>query len=146
MDEIHREIVALLRHEAVRHNISVRTDLAANLPPILGDRVQLQQVAMNLIINSIEATKDVDGIREIVIKSQRAENAQVLVSVSDTGTGFAPQLAEQIFDPFFTTKPHGTGMGLRISRSIVESHGGRLWAVGTPGRGATFHLSLPTAR
>jgi signal transduction histidine kinase len=139
MDEIHREIVALLRHEAVRHNISVRTDLAANLPPILGDRVQLQQVAMNLIINSIEATKDVDGIREIVIKSQRAENAQVLVSVSDTGIGLPPQLAEQIFDPFFT------GMGLRISRSIVESHGGRLWAVSSPGRGATFHLSLPTA-
>jgi signal transduction histidine kinase len=89
--------------------------------------------------------KDVDGIREIVIKSRRAENDQILVSVSDTGIGFSPQLAEQIFDPFFTTKPHGTGMGLRISRSIIESHGGRLWAVGNPGCGATFHLNLPAA-
>ena len=76
---------------------------------------------------------------------ERAENEQILVSVSDTGIGFPPQLAEQIFDPFFTTKPHGTGMGLRISRSIIESHGGRLWAVGSTGRGATFHLNLPAA-
>jgi signal transduction histidine kinase len=101
---------------------------------------------MNLIVNSIEAMKDVDRIREVVIKSQRAENEQILVSVSDTGIGFPPQLAEQIFDPFFTTKSQGTGMGLRICRSIVDSHSGRLWAVGTPGRGATFHLSLPAAR
>ena len=107
--------------------------------------MQLQQVAMNLIVNSIEATKDVDGIREIAIKSQRAENDQVLVSVSDTGIGFPPDLAEQIFDPFFTTKPDGTGMGLRISRSIIESHGGRLWAVGSAGCGATFHFTLPAS-
>ena len=145
VNEINRETVALLRDEAVRHNISVRTELAADLPRVIGDRVQLQQVAMNLIVNSIEAMKDVDGIREIVIKSQRAENEQILVSVSDTGIGFPPQLAEQIFDPFFTTKPHGTGMGLRISRSIIESHGGRLWAEAAAGRGATFHLSLPAA-
>ena len=145
VNEIIRETVALLRDEAMRYNISVRTELAADLPQIVGDRVQLQQVAMNLIVNSIEAMKDVDGIREMVIKSQRAENEQILVSVSDTGIGFPPQLAEQIFDPFFTTKPHGTGMGLRISRSIIESHGGRLWAVGSPGRGATFHLNLPAA-
>jgi signal transduction histidine kinase len=98
------------------------------------------------LVNSIEAMRDVDGTREMIIKSQRAENEQgVLVSVSDTGPGFPPQLVEQIFDPFFTTKPHGTGMGLRISRSIIESHGGRLWAVGSPGRGATFHLNLPAA-
>src|SRR5271156_5173796 len=100
---------------------------------------------MNLIFNSIEAMRDVVGIREMVIHSRRAENEQILVSVSDTGIGFPPQLAEQIFDPFFTTKPNGTGMGLRISRSIIESHSGRLWAVGNPGRGATFRLSLPTA-
>jgi signal transduction histidine kinase len=123
----------------------VRTELAADLPQIVGDRVQLQQVAMNLIVNSIEAMKDVDGIREIVINSRRAENEQILVSLSDTGRGIPPQFAEQIFDPFFTTKPHGTGMGLRISRSIIESHGGRLWAVCSPGRGATFHLHLPAA-
>jgi PAS domain S-box-containing protein len=143
--EVIRETVALLHGEAMRHSISVRMELATSLPQIVGDRVQLQQVAMNLIVNSIEAMKDVDGIRELIIMSQRAENEQILVSVSDTGPGFPPQLAEQIFDPFFTTKPHGTGMGLRISRSIIESHGGRLWAVGSAGRGATFHLNLPTA-
>jgi PAS domain S-box-containing protein len=145
IDEVNRETVALLRDEAVRHNISVRTSLAANLPQIVGDRVQLQQVAMNLIVNSIEATKDVDGIREIVIKSRRVEGDQIIISFSDTGSGFPPQLAEEIFNPFFTTKPQGTGMGLRISRSIIESHGGRLWAVSTPGSGAIFYLSLPAA-
>ena len=100
---------------------------------------------MNLIVNSLEAMRDVDGIRELAIKSQREENEQLLVTVSDTGMGFPPELSEQIFDPFFTTKPHGTGMGLRISRSIIESHGGRLWAVGAPKRGAMLHLTLPAA-
>ena len=145
INEIIRETVDLLRSEASRYNILVRTELAANLPQIIGDRVQLQQVVMNLIVNSLEAMKDVEGIRELAIKSQLGENEQLLVTVSDTGMGFPPQLAEQIFDPFFTTKPHGTGMGLRISRSIIESHGGRLWAAGTTERGATFHLSLPAA-
>jgi PAS domain S-box-containing protein len=143
ISETIRETVALLRSEAMRHSISIRTELASDLPQIVGDRVQLQQVVMNLIVNSIEAMKDVDGTRELVIKSQRAENEQVLVSMSDTGIGLPDQLVDQIFDPFFTTKPHGTGMGLRISRSIIETHGGRLWAVGSPGRGATFHLNLP---
>ena len=145
VSEIIRETIALLRGEAVRYNISVRSELAADLPQIVGDRVQLQQVAMNLIVNSIEAMKDVDGIREMVIQSQRAEKQQILVSVTDTGIGLPAQLAEQIFDPFFTTKPNGTGMGLRISRSIIESHGGRLWAEVAAGRGATFHLNLPAA-
>jgi PAS domain S-box-containing protein len=145
VNEINRETIALLRDEAVRHNISVRTELGADLPRIVGDRVQLQQVAMNLIVNGIEAMKEVDGTRELVIRSQRTEDAGIVVSVCDTGIGFPPQLAEQIFDPFFTTKPHGTGMGLRISRSIIESHGGRLWAESVDGHGATFHLSLPPA-
>ncbi len=99
---------------------------------------------MNLIMNSIDAMKDVDGTRELVIKSQRGENEQVLASVSDTGVGLPPQQADQVFNAFFTTKPHGTGMGLRISRSIVESHGGRLWAAGNSPRGASFCLTLPT--
>ena len=145
INEIIRETAGILRSEAVRYNISVRTELAADLPQIIGDRVQLQQVAMNLIVNSLEAMKDIEGIRDLAIKSQRGENEQLLVTVSDTGIGFPPQLAEQIFDPFFTTKPHGTGMGLRISRSIIESHGGRLWAAPAPERGATFHLNLPAA-
>jgi len=143
ISEMIRETVALLRDEAMRYNISVRTELAGDLGEIVGDRVQLQQVVMNLIVNGIEAMKDVDGIREMVIQSQWAENEQILVSVSDTGVGFPPQLAEQIFDPFFTTKPHGTGMGLRISRSLIESHGGHLWAAGAPGQGAEFKFNLP---
>jgi signal transduction histidine kinase len=109
----------------------------------MGDRVQLQQVMMNLIVNGIEATREVDGAREIAIKSQRAENEQLLVSVSDTGVGLPPQ-QDQIFNAFFTTKLDGTGLGLSISRSIVESHGGRLWAADNPPRGATFSLTLPT--
>ena len=99
---------------------------------------------MNLIMNSIDAMKDVDGTRELAIRSQRAENEQVLVSVSDTGVGLPPQQADQIFNAFFTTKAHGTGMGLRISRSIVESHGGRLWAADNSPRGASFYFTLPT--
>ncbi len=146
MSEIVRDTIALLRHEAVRYNIAVRTELTPELPRIVGDRVQLQQVAMNLIINGIEAMKDVDGIREMVIKSQQGEGEQILVSVGDTGAGVPPQLAAQIFDPFFTTKAHGTGMGLRISRSIIEAHGGRLWVEAADGRGATFHIGLPAAK
>jgi len=99
---------------------------------------------MNLIMNSIDAMKDADGTRELAIKSQRTENDQVLVSVSDTGVGLPPQQADQVFSAFFTTKPHGTGMGLRISRSIIESHGGRLWAADNLPRGASFCFTLPT--
>jgi PAS domain S-box-containing protein len=137
------ETVALLRDEGMRYKISFRTQLAADLPEIIGDRLLLQQVMMNLIVNGIEAMKDVDGIREIFIKSRRAGAEEILVSVSDTGVGFPPQLTERIFDPFYTTKPHGTGMGLRICRSIIESHGGRLWAVPNDGPGATFLFSIP---
>jgi signal transduction histidine kinase len=109
----------------------------------MGDRVQLQQVLMNLIMNGIDAMKDVEGTRELTIQSQRGEDGQVLISVSDTGVGL-PQQADQIFNAFFTTKPNGTGMGLRISRSIVESHGGRLWAADNSPRGARFCFTLPT--
>jgi signal transduction histidine kinase len=105
--------------------------------------VQLQQVLMNLMINGFDAMKSVDGTRELAIRSQRAENEQVLVSVSDTGTGLPAQQADQIFNAFFTTKPHGTGMGLRISQSIIESHSGRLWAADNFPRGATFQFTLP---
>ena len=143
VNEVIREMIALLRSDATRHSVSVGTELSANLPQIMGDRVQLQQVLMNLIVNSIDAMKDVDGARELVVKSQRAENEQVLVSVSDTGVGLPPQQADRIFNAFFTTKPDGTGMGLSISRSIVESHGGRLWAAGNSPRGASVCLTLP---
>jgi C4-dicarboxylate-specific signal transduction histidine kinase len=144
VNEVIREMTILLRSEATRHSISFQTQLAQDLPQVLGDRVQLQQVLMNLMINGIDAMKDVDGARELALSSQRGENEQVEVWVSDTGVGLPSQQADQIFNAFFTTKPHGTGMGLRISRSIVESHGGRLWAADNPPRGATFHLILPS--
>jgi C4-dicarboxylate-specific signal transduction histidine kinase len=144
VNEIIREMLVLLRGETIRYSLTVQTELAADLPQVMGDRVQLQQVLMNLIMNSVDAMKDVDDTRELIIRSQRAENDQVMMSVSDTGVGLPPQHVEQIFDAFFTTKRHGSGMGLRISRSIVESHGGRLWAADNSPRGASFFLTLPT--
>jgi NO-binding membrane sensor protein with MHYT domain len=144
INEVIREMIVLLRGELARYSVSVRPELAADLPQVMGDRVQLQQVMMNLISNSIDAMKDLDGSRELAIKSQRAENEQLMVSVSDTGVGLPLQQADQIFNAFFTTKFHGTGMGLSISRSIVESHSGHLWAADNSPRGASFHLILPT--
>jgi len=144
VNEAIREIIVLLRSEATRYRITVRMELAADLPRTMGDRVQLQQVLMNLIVNSIDAMKEVDGARELVVKSQRTKKEEVLVSVCDTGVGLPPQQADQIFNAFFTTKAHGTGMGLRISRSIVESHGGRLWAADNSPHGANFCFTLPT--
>jgi signal transduction histidine kinase len=111
----------------------------------MADRVQLQQIFMNLMLNGIDAMKGITGGGELTIKSQRGENEQLLVSVSDTGVGLPAEQADQIFNAFFTTKPHGTGMGLRISRSIVESHGGRLWSAENSPCGARFYFTLPGA-
>jgi PAS domain S-box-containing protein len=144
VNEVVREMIVLLGDEASRHSISIRTELAADLPHVMGDRVQLQQVLMNLIVNGVEAMHDVDGPRELTIKSQPAENNELLLSVSDAGMGLPRQQADEIFNAFFTTKTDGTGMGLRISRSIVESHGGRLWAADNSPRGASFCFTLPT--
>ena len=144
INEVIREMIGFLRSEAARHNILVGTELATDLPRFMGDRVQLQQVMMNLMTNGIDAMKDADGTRKLAIKSQRAENEQILVTVSDTGVGLPAQEADQIFKAFFTTKPHGTGMGLSISRSIVESHDGRMWAAENSPRGASFCFTLPT--
>jgi signal transduction histidine kinase/ligand-binding sensor domain-containing protein len=143
-NEIVREMTLLLHSEAMQFGVSVRTELAAGLPRVMGDHVQLQQVLMNLMMNSIDAMKVVDGRRELTIQSQRGEDGEVRISVSDTGVGLPPQQADKIFDAFFTTKPHGTGMGLRISRSIVESHGGRMWAAENSPRGARFSFTLPS--
>jgi C4-dicarboxylate-specific signal transduction histidine kinase len=143
LNELIREMIVLLRGETTRHFIHVQTKLTADLPRVMGDRVQLQQVIMNLMINSIDAMHSVNSTRDLTVESQRAENGQLLVSVSDTGVGLPSHQADQIFNAFFTTKPHGTGMGLRISRSIVESHGGRLWAGENPPHGATFSFTLP---
>lgn len=143
VNEIIREMTVLLRGETMRYRIAVGTDLGGSLPQVLADRVQLQQVMMNLIVNGIEAMKDVDGPRELAIKSRKDETDQVLICVTDTGVGLPSNQTEQIFDAFFTTKPHGTGMGLRISRSIVESHGGRMWADNNAVRGSSFYFTLP---
>jgi PAS domain S-box-containing protein len=144
VNEVIREMFVLLRGEATRYSVSIRTDLATDLPPLMADRIQLQQVMLNLIMNSIDSMKDVDGRRELSIKSQLVENDQLLVSVSDTGVGLPAQQAAEIFNAFFTTKLEGTGLGLSISRSIVESHQGRLWAESNSPLGATFHIALPT--
>jgi PAS domain S-box-containing protein len=142
VNELAHEMLVLLRSEANRYSISMRTELAPALPKTKADRVQLQQVFMNLMLNGIEAMKDTRG--ELTIKSERTDDGQLLISVSDTGLGLPAEGADRIFDAFYTTKPHGTGMGLAITRSIVESHGGRLWATANHGRGATFNFTLRT--
>jgi PAS domain S-box-containing protein len=139
VNELIREMIVLLRSEGNRYSISIRTELAANLPKVMADRVQLQQVFMNLMLNGIDAMKETGCGSELTIKSE-AGDGQLLISVSDTGVGLPPEQADQIFRAFFTTKDNGTGMGLPISRSIIESHGGRLWAAG---QGATFQFTLP---
>jgi PAS domain S-box-containing protein len=142
VSELVRDMIVLLRSEANRYSISIRTELAEDLPKVMADRVQLQQVLMNLMLNGIDAMKETAGRGELTIKSE-ARDGQLLISVCDTGVGLPPEQPEQIFKAFFTTKDNGTGMGLPISRSIIESHGGRLWAAGAPGRGATFQFTLP---
>jgi len=143
VDEIVGEMILLLRSEANEYAVSIRTDLVADLPKITADRVQLQQVLMNLMLNGIEAMKETGGV--LTVKTGRGEFGQMLISVSDTGVGLPAGRADEIFNAFFTTKPQGSGMGLAISKSIVESHGGRIWANGDGARGATFHFTLPAA-
>jgi PAS domain S-box-containing protein len=143
VNELIGEMIALLRNEASRYSISIRAYLGADLPKVMADSVQVQQVMMNLIMNSIDAMKDIDRTRELVIRSKRGEDQHLIISVTDTGVGLPAEQTNRIFDAFFTTKSHGLGMGLRISRSIVESHGGRLWAADNSPRGASFSFSLP---
>jgi PAS domain S-box-containing protein len=142
VNEMIREMELLLHHEATQHSVSVQTNLAADQPLIVADRIQLQQVLMNLMINGIDAMKAVDGPRQLTLGTQNHSAEQLLVSVADTGIGLPPNQAGQIFNAFFTTKEYGTGMGLRISRTIIEAHGGRLWATDNHPRGASFHFTL----
>jgi len=139
--DIIEEMTVLLRVEADRHSITIHPELEANTPKILANRVQLQQVFMNLMLNAIEAMRDTGG--ELTIRSRANPDDQLIISVSDTGVGLPMESTERIFDPFHTTKPQGTGMGLTITRSIVESYGGRVWATTNQGAGATFHFILP---
>jgi len=142
VNEVIGEMVVMLQDEADRHSVRIRTDLAEGLPKVMADRVQLQQVLLNLMLNGIEAIDDASG--ELGIKSKLGEDSQLLISITDTGVGLPTENAEQIFDPFFTTKAQGTGLGLAITRSIVESHGGRIWATGNAGGGVTFSFTLPS--
>ena len=141
LKEIVREMTTLLRNEAFPYSITIHSELDGDVPHVLADRVQVQQVFMNLMLNAIEAMKDTGG--ELTIRSGPNQENQVLISISDTGVGLPEKNADRIFEAFQTTKPQGTGMGLAITRSIVESHRGRIWATPNRGAGATFHFTLP---
>jgi C4-dicarboxylate-specific signal transduction histidine kinase len=144
VNELLTEVMPLVRDVLLKHNIDARLDLADMLPPVKGDRVQLQQVILNLVMNGIEAMhQSADGARTLVISSRVLETGEVAVTVRDSGVGVEPAVFQKLFDPFFTTKPSGMGMGLSVSRSIVESHGGRLWASANDGPGVSFHVALP---
>jgi signal transduction histidine kinase len=141
VNEVIGEMVVMLQKEADRHSVRMNTDLTKGLTKVMADRVQLQQALMNLILNGIEAMRNETG--DLSIKSQLGGDGQVLISVSDTGVGLPAENVDQIFSAFFTTKPQGSGLGLAITRSIVESHGGRIWATANSGPGATFQFTLP---
>ena len=139
------EVVALVQREVVHHRIALQLRVASGLPPVLGDRVQLQQVLINLVINAIQAMADIgDNPREVLIASREDKEGHVVVAVQDCGPGIDPANANRLFEAFFTTKSNGMGMGLSICRSIIEDHGGQLWASSNAGHGATFQFSLPS--
>jgi signal transduction histidine kinase len=144
VSDLVREVITLVQRELTSHQVSLRMELAPALPMILGDRVQLQQVIINLVMNGIEAMQSVtDRPRELMIRSRQDDTQQVLVSVTDCGVGIAAENADRLFNAFFTTKASGMGMGLSICRSIIEAHGGRLWATANVPHGAAFQFTLP---
>ena len=138
-----REVLNLIDHEVQRNKVVLRAELAGDVAVVVGDRVQLQQVVLNLVMNAVEATCAASESPKEVLVTSRNDTGQVIVAIQDSGVGIDPQNLDQLFNPFFTTKPHGMGMGLAISRSTIQSHGGRLWAASNPGRGATFQFTLP---
>lgn len=142
INQVISEIAELTIPQASKSGVAIHLKLQPNLPSIFGDKIQLQQVILNLITNGIEATSAVTGVRQLEIRSEKLEAEEVQVSVSDTGIGVAPELMPRLFEPFFTTRTQGIGMGLSISRSIVEAHGGRLTAESSQGRGSTFRFTL----
>jgi signal transduction histidine kinase len=144
LNETAREVVALSLSELQRSQVILRQELADGLPPVTGDRVQLQQVILNLLLNAADAMRDInDRPRSLVIRTERDTDNHIRLSVQDTGVGFEPQTAAKLFDAFYTTKSGGMGIGLSVSRSIIESHLGRLWAAPNDGPGATFSFSIP---
>jgi signal transduction histidine kinase len=141
------DVMPLIQHEVFVQGVSLRLELAAALPPVFGDRVQLQQVIMNLVLNGIQAMRSVtDRSRELLIRSREHGPDQILVAIEDSGTGIEPQNIDRLFTAFFTTKPDGMGIGLSICRSIIGQHGGRVWATGNSGAGSTFQFTLPSFR
>jgi signal transduction histidine kinase len=147
VNDVLNEVIALVQRELFRHRVSLRMELAPDVPVVLADRVQLQQVIINLVMNGIEAMQPVtDRPRELVIRSHQDEAHQVLVTVKDCGVGISAETADRLFDAFFTTKSSGMGMGLSICRSIIEAHGGRLSVSANVGPGATFQFALPVHR
>jgi signal transduction histidine kinase len=144
INELIQELIVLVRDEAQKQHIPLRTELAMNLPKVRGDRVQLQQVVLNLIMNGMDAMASINGKqRELLVCSWQENSNEIGVKVADAGIGLAPETADKIFDPFFTTKPHGIGMGLSVSRSIIESHDGKLWATPRPQGGTIFQFTIP---
>jgi signal transduction histidine kinase len=147
MNEAVREVIELIRGEAVKNGVSLQMELGKGLPLIKGDRVQLQQVVLNLIINAVQAVGAVaDGVREVLISTSQANPNGVIVAVKDSGPGLAPASIERLFEAFYTTKPGGLGMGLSICRSIIEAHEGRVWVTANLPRGAVFQFTLPLER
>jgi signal transduction histidine kinase len=144
VNHVVRETIGLMQREVFSHQVSLRMELVPALPTILADRVQLQQVIINLVMNGIEAMQSVtDRPRELLIRSRQEERQLVLVSVADCGVGISAENADRLFNAFFTTKSSGMGMGLSICRSIIEAHAGRLWATANLPHGATFQFTLP---
>jgi len=144
LNEVIHELTMFLREEAARRQIVIRTELSVHLPKVKADRVQLQQVVLNLVMNGMDAMSEVTGRpKELLIRSRQENSQEIAIEIEDCGEGFTPESEEKIFDPFYTTKPHGIGLGLSISRSIVESHGGRLWATGKDSGGAIFQFTVP---
>jgi signal transduction histidine kinase len=144
INETMREVIAFSRSELARNGTSLQTRLADGLPPVLGDRIQLQQVMLNLILNAVEAMNGPrETARELLIRTERDGSGGVLVAVADSGPGLQPEILDRLFEPFYTTKPAGMGMGLSICRSIIEAHGGRVWAAAKIPQGATFQFRLP---
>jgi signal transduction histidine kinase len=147
--DIVKDVLALARHESFARGVSIRTELPEYLPPVVGDRVQLQQVLLNLIVNGMDAMNTVEESQRVLTIGGRRETrdgkSEALLSVQDAGTGLKPEEMDRLFEAFYTTKPEGMGMGLAISRSIIEAHGGRLWAEPNQGPGTTFLFSLPDA-
>jgi signal transduction histidine kinase len=143
LNEVISEVLGLIRAESGRRRVAVETELATDLPTVRGDKVHLQQILLNLLLNALDAMADMSDARKLTVRTDLDENGYVVIAVSDAGSGITPDQMPRLFDPFFSTKKEGMGLGLPIARSLVEAHGGRIWAENAPGRGATFQFTLP---